>query len=79
MKKGQENSVSKEELNRRKRVNLYKKIIIAICIILVFSSAFLNLVLIFKVISLEKQVANISQANQNENILNDEIITTVQG
>ncbi|MBQ2275894.1 MAG: hypothetical protein U0L23_04315 [Lachnospiraceae bacterium] len=79
MKKGQENSVSKEELNRRKRVNLYKKIIIAICIILVFSSAFLNLVLIFKVISLEKQVSNISQANQNENILNDEIITSVQG
>lgn len=79
MKKGQENSVSKEELNRRKRVNLYKKIIIAICIILVFSSVFLNLVLIFKVISLEKQVSNISQANQNENILNDEIITSVQG
>ena len=79
MKKGQENSVSKEELKRRKRVNLYKKIIIAICIILVFSSAFLNLVLIFKVISLEKQVSNISQANQNENILNDEIITSVQG
>ena len=79
MKKGQENSVSKEELNRRKRVNLYKKIIIAICIILVFSSAFLNLVLIFKVISLEKQVSNISQANQNENILNDEIIPSVQG
>ena len=79
MKKGQENGVSKEELNRRKRVNQYKKIIIAICIILVFSSAFLNLVLIFKVISLEKQVSNISQANQNENILNDEIITSVQG
>ena len=56
MSQNKEKGQRPQNTKKRKRVNRMKSIIVAAAILLLFVSAILNIVLIFKVFSLEQQV-----------------------